>query len=160
MKTVEHGKLIKSCFSVIFVGDHSSSCINKHEFFFFWFWGSVVEVGHGVEKEERKIVYRHREVETEFCLCYWLVSWLWRHTLTCEHTLTQAAMADTVHLTLLTHLLRSKWPVSLYKNSPRVPLCDWLFLWWPVIRFLVSLSVLFTRKCGHLYFIRTPKWWC
>lgn len=36
MKTIEHGKLIKSCFSVIFVGDRSSSCINKHEFSY-WF---------------------------------------------------------------------------------------------------------------------------
>lgn len=158
MKTIEHGKLIKSCFSVVFVGERSS-CIDKHEFSY-WFWGSVAEVGDGVDEEERKIVYKREEVDRILPppLASFMTSWT--QALTCESTLASAAMTDTVHLSLLTHLLRNNWPVSLYTNSPRVPLCDWFLLWWPVIHFLVSLSVLFTRKPEHLYCIRTLKWWC
>lgn len=157
MKTIKHGKLIKSCFSVIVVGERSS-CINKHEFSY-WFWGSVAEVGDGVDKE-RKIVYKREEVDRILPLPLASFMTSWTQALTCESTLAPAAMTDTVHLSLLTHLLRNNWPVSLYTNSPRVPLCDWLLLWWPVIHFLVSLSVLFTRKPEHLYCIRTLKWWC
>lgn len=126
MKTTEHGKLIKSCFSVIFVGERSS-CIDKHEFSY-WFWGSVAEVGDGVDEEERKIVYKREEVDRILPppLASFMTSWT--QALTCESTLAPAAMTDTVHLSLLTHLLRNKWPVSLYTNSPRVPLCDWLLL--------------------------------